>query len=545
MFDLDSTAGRGIYFGMILLRKFLWTPAIAAAVALTFAACNSEGDLKQATTLHYAQMDEPKRLDPAFVKDLYEGIVSGFLYDGLVVFGNGSEVKPGLAERWSISEDGLTYTFHLRPGAKFSNGKPVTSADVRYSFTRILQPQTNSQRKWVLDRSAGAKDLMAGKAADLAGLVTPDPETVRLTLEAAYPPFLVMLAMPNAAIIPEASAGVGEPDLNFDRKPIGSGPWVLKKWLHDQRLIFQRNPHFWGEGPHLEHLVYHIQTEDSVRYRQFEAKNFDIIQVGFQAHEAWQRDPSLAKLTTAIQELRTDYIGIMCSRKPLDDVRVRQALSHAVDREMIFRHIQKGRGVVAAGPVPPGIDGYTSAPAAFPYDKARAKALLDETGHAGIPLELYYREEPLNGELAEAVKSMLEEAGAKVTLVPRDQAALRQAIHEGRADLFLASWTLDYPDIENALYPPFHSSNIPRQGNQTHFRNEAVDAVLQQARDEADNKKRMSLYQKAEELVRQQAPWIPLFHRKVYYAVQPEVNGWVPALIYNADRFNEVRTNVR
>jgi ABC-type transport system substrate-binding protein len=246
-------------------------------------------------------------------------------------------------------------------------------------------------------------------------------------------------------------------------------------------------------------------------------------------------------MTTAIQELRTDYIGIMCSKKPLDDVRVRQALSHAIDRDLIFRHIQKGRGVVAGGPVPPGIEGHVSPPPAYPYDVRKARALLKVAGHAALPLELYYREEPLNGEIAQAVKAALEDAGVKVTLVPRDQAALRQAIHEGRAGLFLASWTLDYPDIENALYPPFHSSNIPRQGNQTHFRNAEVDIVLQQARDEGDNAKRIALYQQAEVLVRQQAPWIPLFHRKVYYAVQPRVSGWTPALIYNADRFSEVR----
>ncbi len=513
---------------------------LCVVIALTLIACTGEGDIKQISTLNYAQMDEPKRLDPAFVKDLYEGIVSGFLYDGLVGFGSGSDVHPGLAETWEITPDGRTYTFHLRPHTKFSNGKPVTSKDVRYSFTRILRPETNSQRKWVLDRIVGAQQVMDGTTTTLTGLVSPDAHTVRITLESPYPPFLLMLAMPNAVIIPEGAAGTDAPDSAFDRRPIGTGPWLLHTWLHDQRLIFKRNPNFWGEGPSLEHLVYHIQTEDSVRYRQFEAGNFDIIQVGFQAHKAWQNDPAKARLTTSIQELRTDYIGIMSSKKPLDDVRVRRALSHAIDNELIFRDIQKGRGVVAGGPVPPGIAGYAAPPPAFPYDPKKAREILKQAGQASIELDLYYREEPLNGEIAQAVKAMLEAVGARVTLVPRDQAALRQAIHEGVADLFLASWTLDYPDIENALYPPFHSVNIPRQGNQTHFRNTEVDDVLASARVEGNNDKRIVLYQKAENLVRMQSPWIPLFHRKVYYAVQPNVTGWNPALIYNADRFNEV-----
>ncbi len=525
------------------LQRLLRRPGIAILflAALALAGCSGEGDIKQATTLNYAQMDEPKRLDPAFVKDLYEGIVSGFLYDGLVGFGSGSDIHPSLAERWDITPDGLVYTFHLRPDVKFSDGKPVTSRDVRYSFTRILRPETNSQRKWVLDRIAGADQVMEGSTTTLSGLATPNDGTVEITLQTPYPPFLVMLAMPNAVIIPDGAAGIDEPDPAFDRNLIGTGPWILHKWLHDQRLIFKRNPNFWGVGPHLEHLVYHVQTEDSVRYRQFEAGNFDIIQVGFQAHEAWQQDPAKARLTTSIQELRTDYVGIMCSKKPLDDLRVRQALSHAIDRELIFRDIQKSRGVVAGGPVPPGIAGYVAPEPAYPYDPTKAAALLTEAGQTGLHLDLYYREEALNGEIAQAVKAMLEAAGIVVTLVPRDQAALRQAIHEGAADLFLASWTLDYPDIENALYPPFHSSNIPRQGNQTHFRNTQVDGVLTSARSESVNSTRIALYQKAEKLVRTQAPWIPLFHRKVYYAVQPNVSGWNPALIYNADRFNEVR----
>jgi peptide/nickel transport system substrate-binding protein/oligopeptide transport system substrate-binding protein len=514
---------------------------ILLLLALALGGCSSEGNLPEATTLHYAQMDEPKRLDPAFVKDLYEGIVSGFLYDGLVVFGQGSDVKPGLAERWDISPDGRVYTFHLRRGAKFSNGQPVTSADVRYSFTRILRPETTSQRKWVLDRIAGAQELMDGTATTLTGLKTPDDLTVRIELSAAYPPFLVMLAMPNACIIPDGSAGAVQPNPDFDRHPIGSGPWVLDTWLHDQRLVFRRNPNFWGEGPKLEHLVYHIQTEDSVRYRQFEAGNFDIIQIGFQAHEAWQNDPAKARLTTAIQELRTDYIGIICSRKPLDDVRVRAAISHGINREIIFRDIQKGRGVIAGGPVPPGIDGYVAPAPEYPFDPEKARVLLAQAGQQALKLTLVYREEPLNAEIAQAVKENLAGVGITVELQPRDQAALRQAIHEAAADMFLGSWTLDYPDIENALYPPFHSSNIPRQGNQTHFRNANVDEVLAAARAEGDNARRIALYQQAEQLVRQQAPWVLLFHRKVYYAVQPDVKGWTPALIYNADRFNEVQ----
>ncbi|MGI8907587.1 MAG: ABC transporter substrate-binding protein [Candidatus Sumerlaeaceae bacterium] len=498
-----------------------------------------EKALRSANTLNYSQPDEPRHLDPAFVKDLYEGIVSGFIYDGLVIFGKGADVQPGLAERWEISPGGRTYTFYLRDAA-FATGKPVTSADVRYSFTRILLPETNSDRKWVLDRIVGAAEVTSGTTKVLSGLLTPDARTVAITLREPYPVFLTILAMPNSVIIPEGSAGVSTPDASFDQKPVGSGPWKLDKWLHDQRLEFSANPHYWGAKPKLNRLVYHLQVDDLVRMRQFETGNLDICQIGFQVHDNWMRDAKRAA-TTSVQELRTDFIGIMNSKPKLADRRIRQAITHAIDRQTIFQRLQKSRGVLAHGPVPPGIPGYRENPGLMPHDVARAKTLLAEARMSEkIQLNLWFRQAPLESEICGAVKESLAEAGIEVTLVPRDQAALRMGVHDAQADLYLGSWTLDYPDIENALYPPFHSRNIPRQGNGAHFANPEVDALLDAARAERDAHARIEKYQAAEDLIIEECPWVPLFHRRNYYAVQPQLKGWTPALIYNADRFNDV-----
>lgn len=495
---------------------------------------------RHANVLNYSQPDEPRHLDPAFIKDLYEGIVSGFIYDGLVEFGKGSEIQPGLAEKWDISPDQRTYTFHLRQ-AHFANGQPVTSADVRYSLERILSNQTGSERKWVLDRIQGATEFTSGTQRELRGLQTPDEHTVQISLRDPYPVFLTMLAMPNAVIIPMGSAGKNKPDTAFDTKPIGSGPWVLDKWLHDQRIEFVPNLHYWGEKPHLDKLIYNMQVDDLVRIRQFETGNLDICQVGFQAHENWMRDPKRSALTTSVQELRTDFLGIMCSRPKLMDRGVRQAISAAVDLESIFTRLQKSRGVLAHGPVPPGITGYREM-APPKRDVARAKKLLGAAGvGTKLTLELWFRQAPLESEICREIKENLGEAGIEVILVPRDLAALRTGVHDAQADLYLGNWTLDYPDIENALYPPFHSRNIPRQGNGAHFSSPEVDALLDAARAETDNTKRIQKYQGVEDAVINECPWVPLFHRRNFYAVQPQLKGWTPALIYNADRFNDVR----
>jgi ABC-type transport system substrate-binding protein len=317
---------------------------------------------------------------------------------------------------------------------------------------------------------------------------------------------------------------------------------VLDKWSHDDKLEFAPNPHYWGGVPQLQRLVYNVQVDDLVRLRRFETGALDICQIGFQAHDNWMRDAKSAAMTTAVQELRTDFIGIMSSKPKLADRRLRQAIAYAIDSKIIFEKLQKSRGVIAHGPVPPGIPGYRPDLAPRPHDIAKAKALIAETGSGTkLILDLWYREAPLDSEICRAVKDNLMQAGIEVNLVPRDQAALRMGVHDAQADLYFGNWTLDYPDIENAIYPPFHSRNIPRQGNGAHFSSPEVDALLDAARTETDPKTRIAKYQLAEDRIIEECPWVPLFHRRNYYAVQPTLQGWTLALIYNADRFNEVR----
>lgn len=518
-----------------ILRRAAW---VTFAFAFGFAGCgNDPAKTRDARhEFHYATIDEPRRLDPAHIRDLYEGIVSGLIFDGLVGFGRGTEIEPRLAEAWDISADGRIYTFRLRD-AKFSNGKPVTSADVRYSLTRVLQHATLSDRKWVLDRIDGAQEVTSGTETELRGIRTPDPHTVVIILREPYPVFLTMLAMPTASIIPADSAGAGRAESPFDRNPVGTGPWVLEKWLRDQRLEFRRNPGFWGTPPKLDRFIYNVQVDDNVRRQQFEAGNFDIYEVGFAVYQAWSQNPGKRARMVPVQELRTDFLGFMNHKPKFADRRVRQAIAHAINRGSIFENLQKGRGVIAHGPVPPGIPGYRPGIAPRKFDPDLARSLLTDAGATGLELDLWYRDEALWSEIVRAVKTDLEKAGVRVRLVPRDLAALRTGIRAGEPDIYLGSWTLDYPDMENALVPTFHSRNIPFQGNGSHFSNPAVDRLIEEAERETDAQKRLARYHAVEDAVMEECPWIFLFHRCAYYVVQPNVRNWNPAVMYNADRY--------
>ncbi|MBX7245924.1 MAG: ABC transporter substrate-binding protein [Candidatus Sumerlaeaceae bacterium] len=515
-------------------------PVLLAAVMALLAGCSSPTDKQPAASVfRYSNIDEPRRLDPAFVKDYYEGVVAGWVYEGLTRFGKGTDVEPALAGKWEVSDDGRTYVFHLRE-AKFSTGAPVRAADVRYSFTRVLRPETGSDRKWVLNRIEGADEVVSGTTKELRGLETPDERTVRITLKSPYPVFPTLLAMPNAAIVPEGSAGTTTMSTPLDRAPVGSGPWVFDKWMQGQRLEFHRNDAHWGGAPKIERLIYHVQVDDNVRRREFEIGNLDYYEVSFAVFPAWSHDAEKAKRMLPLQELRSDFLAFNNASPKFADRRVREAVAHGINTRSIFENLQLGRGKLAHGPVPPGIAGYRENVKPREYDPERARALLAESGALGMEISLWYRDEALWSEIVKAAKSDLEKVGLKVSLVPRDLASLRAGVWDGKPDMYLGSWTLDYPDMENAMVPPFHSRNIPRQGNGSRFRNEDVDKLLDAAQSEKDPAARIAKFQTAEDKIIAECPWVFLFHRRTDIMVSPRTKGFEPAAMYNANRFDDV-----
>lgn len=518
-----------------------------ATAALMFAGCgggSSSSDSGNTLNVYnYVNTDEPKHLDPAFVYDVYESIVNGLLFDGLVNF-EGSEAVPGLAEKWEISEDGTSYTFFLRANAKFSDGKPVTSEDVKYSFTRVLDAATNSDRKWVLQEIEGADVLSTGESKELAGVATPTPQTVDIKLKRRFTPFLKKLAMPAAAIVPKGIADTDQKMREFDRNPIGAGPWVLSKWEHDQFLEFVPNEHYWGGKPKLEKFVYNVQVDDNVQRQQYKVGQIDQYIIGFTAWDKWVEDPKQKEALVELPELNTYFIAINHTKEKFKDKRVRQALAMAIDKKTIFEKIQKSRGHLAKGVVPVGVEGYRPDVKGIDYNPDGAKALLAEAGVSNLSVDLWIRSEAQNDEIAAIVKDNMEAVGIQLNIMRRDLASLREGIYNGATDLYTYSWWLDYPDIQNALEPTLHSRNIPRNGNGAHFNNPVYDQLLDQADSENDPAKRMELYQQAEDLAIDEVAWIPTYHRTSYVAVQPWVKNYKPTLMPNGMKFLDVEVDV-
>jgi len=497
------------------------------------AACGGGGPGSRGAIVDSRDNYDPRSLDPALSTDVPTGRAVAYVFDGLTSFTPEARVEPALAERWDVAPDGSRYTFHLRPGVKFTDGTPLTAKIVVASWQRALDPKTKGGRAEPLQPIRGAKDFADGKATSVSGLSAPNDSTVVVQLEQPLAIFPKLLAMPVAAIVPPS---------NTSDKPVGSGPWRLVEWKHDDYLLFAKNPTYWGGAVKADSLRARIIAEPSTSVAEFESGNVDILLIPASETQQWEDDESKKNLLMSVPALQLVYIGINTTRGPLKDARVRQAINLAIDRNLIVQRLISGRGYLAAGVIPPSLGGSDTARKAYPYDSARAKQLLREAGYPnGIDVELWVGANPVHGRMVETAQAYLRQAGIRAKIVQRESAAAREAARKGQTDMILKDWYADYPDAENFLYPLLHSANLGPGGNVSFFQNPEFDRIVDRSRREPDEAKRNVLYRQADSLAYVEAPMVFLYFYNELYAVQPWIQGFKPPVIFNGQRFLDVR----
>jgi peptide/nickel transport system substrate-binding protein/oligopeptide transport system substrate-binding protein len=508
---------------------------LAAAAAV---ACRGG---EPSTTARHTLIDardtyDPRSLDPALSTDVPTGRVVSYVFEGLTRFTPDAHLVPGLATRWNLTPDGRTYTFHLRAGVHFHDGSAFTSRDVVHSFTRALDPATHGGRAEPLLPIHGAAAFAAGKAASVAGLTAPDDSTVVIALDQPLAIFPKLLAMPVASVLP-ASAGA-----DVSAHPVGTGPWKLVQWKHDDYLLFARNDDYWGGAPKADSLQARIIAEPSTAVAEFENGNVDVTEIPPDEVERWESDSARKRLLADAPSLQLVYVAVNTTRGPLNDRRVRQALNLAVDRATILQQLVHGRGTLAAGVIPPSLGGADSGRAPYPFAPDSAKALLAAAGYpSGIDLELWTGTTPIMIRVAEAIQAYLNAAGIRIKIVQRDASSAREAARKGQTDLFLKDWYADYPDAENFLDPLLGGANIGVGGNVSFYRNPAFDALMASARRESDETTRNQEYRRADSLAYADAPMIPLYFFSQLYAVQPWIQGFALPVIFNGQRWTDVQ----
>ena len=516
------------------MRHFVLRHALVLLAAV--AACRG-GDASpdRRTLIDSRDTYDPRSLDPAFSTDVPTGRAVGYVFDGLTRFTADARVEPALAERWEVTPDGLTYTFHLRRGVTFHDGTPLTAGHVAASFRRVLDPKARGGRGWPLYPIAGAREFADGKATDLAGITTPDDTTVVIRLHEPLAFFPKLLAMPVAAIVP-----LNVP-ADFGERPVGTGPWKFVEWKHDDYLRFARNEKYWGGAPKADSLLARIVPEPSTAVAEFESGLVDVLYIPEAETRQWeQSDEKKGKLQSA-PALRLWYVGINVTRGPLADARVRQAINMAVDRETILQQLIGGRGTLAAGVVAPTLEGADSTRQPYPFDPARAKQLLAEAGHPnGIDVKLWCSQSAPFPRVAETIQGYLKEAGIRAEIVQRDASSMREAARNGQTDLVLKDWYADYPDADAFLYPLLHTANRGVGGNVSFFSNPQFDQLVSRARAEQDDAARAALYREADALAFREAPMVFLFFYNELYAVQPWITGFQVPVIFNGQRWTDV-----
>jgi peptide/nickel transport system substrate-binding protein/oligopeptide transport system substrate-binding protein len=509
-------------------------PALFCAGVLS--ACGAGGDGSNRRTLVDSRDQyDPRSLDPALSTDVPTGRAVAYLYDGLTRFTPDARVVPGLATSWDVSPDGSVYTFHLRRGVTFTDGTPFVAPQVVRSWQRVLDPKVKGGRGWPLYPVRGAKEFADGKVTAIDGLSAPNDSTVVVTLQEPFAIFPKLLAMPVASVAPDNIPA------NFGENPVGTGPWKLVEWKHDDYLLFAPNKSYWGGAPKADSLKARIIAEPSTAVAEFESGNVDVLQIPQGDIRSWEEDTERRKLLASTPSLELVYVAINTTRGPLKDVRVRQALNHAIDRHVLVRNLIAGRGVLAAGVIPAELPGGDKTRIGYQFDTLRARQLLREAGYPnGIDVELWTSTNPIYVRIAETLQGYLLLSGIRVKIVQRESAAAREAARKGQTDLFVKDWYADYPDAENFLYPLLHSANKGVGGNVSFFSNPQYDSLVTQARHELDEAKRIVLYKQADELAFREAPMIFLYFYNELYAVQSWTKGFVPPVIFNGQNWTTV-----
>lgn len=499
-------------------------------------ACRRSDDNRLSGYLYLRLNSNPTTLDPALITDVMGGGIAAKIFNGLVRFNEQLDIVPDIARSWSLSRDQLSYTFRLRHDVRFSNGRKITAHDVKYSFERVLTPGTKAPLTWVLDKIEGAGEFVKGKAPGVSGIRILNDHTVVLKLEKPFGPFLSLLAMTTAYIVPrEEVARLGQ---DFGTHPIGSGPYTVQEWKHGQYVMLSAREDYFEGRPELNGIHYRIIPEDLTAVMEFETGRLDVLLIPSSEYKRYTTDPAWTNLVHGMPGLNSYYLGLNCTRPPFNDERVRKAMNMAIDRQRILNTVFEKRGVLATGPVPPGLwkNGMAGESGGYVYDPVKAGNLLREAGAAGATVNIYVTSDPEVLDIVEVVQSYLAKVGLTARITQLDWSAFKHAVNKGEPDAFWLSWWADYPDPENFLFPLFHSASVGSSGNRTRCIDPDLDRLIEKAQRTMDHHQRYRLYRQAENRIVQNAPWVFMWHRADYYVIQPWVSNFKIYPIYSIDK---------
>jgi peptide/nickel transport system substrate-binding protein len=478
-------------------------------------------------TLVFVRGSDSVGLDPALETDGESFKVCDNLYETLVTYDEEStQVVPQLARSWDVSEDELTWTFHLRTDVRFHDGTPFNAQAMLFSLGRQFFPDhpyhkvTGAYKYW--------KDMdMDNIVADMSA---PNDSTFVISLQRANAPFLSNLAMNFCAAV--SPAAVEQHGRDFFKHPVGTGPFRFVEWRKDERIVLERNEAHWDEPAPLKRLIFKPIQEAAVRFlelKQGTAQGMDNLNPEY--IEQIRSNPQLKLLTQP--GMNVGYLAMNMEKAPFDNPLVRRALNHAINKQALIDNFYQGLALAAKNPIPPTLWSYNDDVPGYTYDPQRARQLLAEAGlPEGFETELWampvprpYMPQP--DKIAQAIQADLEKIGVRAKIVQWEWGTYLDKVSQGEHPMALLGWTGDNGDPDNFLYVLLDKTAAEKPaGNIAFYRSDELHDVLVVARASAQREERERLYRRAQEIIFRDAPWVPLVHATQTAAFRSDVEGF-------------------
>lgn len=487
----------------------------------------ASADSKQ--VLIYGRGGDSVSLDPAKETDGESLNVCDNIFDTLVQFKDGTtEIEPALAQSWEVSADGLRYTFRLRPNVSFHDGTPFNAEAVVFSLMRQHDPKHEAYKYaqvWSYWQDMGMDKLVSA-------IEAVDDKTVRMTLRSPSAPFLANLAMSFASVV--SPTAVRKFKAEFARNPVGTGPFKFVSWTKNEKIVLDANKGFWAGQPKLARVIFRAYPDAATRLNAFLAKEIHMMNLPTpdQVSTIRQKRPE-AKI---IEEpaMNVAYLAFNTGKGPFSNPKVRRALNMAVNKDAIIKGVYAGMGIPAVNPIPPSLWGYNSSIAAYQFNQAKARQLLSEAGYPkGFESELYFPPVsrpymPDAKRVAEAIQADFKAIGVKVQLTTHEWAVYLDKTKKGEHPMALLGWTGDNGDPDNFLSVLLSGDNAKSPASNIAFYDNAkVTQILRDAQKVTVQKKRAEMYKQVQQLIHQDAPWIPIAHSRVAMPMDPRVQGFV------------------
>jgi len=479
---------------------------------------------------------DPVTLDPAISAELTSHTYVMQVFSGLARLDASLQPAPDLAERWEISNGGETYTFYLRKGAKFHDGKEVTAHAFKYSWERACSPSTGSQTAATyLGDIVGATEFLQGKANQISGVEVIDASTLRVTIDAPKAYFLSKLTYPTAFVVDQTNVQSGA---EWWHKPNGTGPFRLKEWRQGEVLALEPNELYYQQAPKTRQVVFRLLA--GMPMAMYEMGQVDVAPV-FEDYidRVTDRSGPFFKELDIFPELSLFYIGFNTHKPPFDDVNIRKAFCYAINKERIIDLTLKDTVTKAVGILPPGMPGYNERLSGLDLDIAQARSLIASSRYvsaANLP-PIVLTTSGWGGNipthLGAIIQDWQENLGVEVQVRQLEPEVFSYSLKDEADGLFFSGWIADYPDPQDFLDVLFHTG---AEYNTGHYSNPNLDKLLDGAAVEQDEARRLRLYQEAEQILLDEAACLPLWFGTNYVLIKPYVSGYhlnalgIPAL---------------